>query len=206
MLCWDVNARPIKIFNVFIFDTIQRIKLQSPTIQKVALENFKFNAFGLLPENVLYSMICSDTDNMMIRRLAIMKKLSIRKSTTTKRLNKIPVIKYDAVHWYELIDLSQPGICEPALTADIATEILSDAMEKRTKLQLPVLPRHSQSVERAVKLTSEASHLVYMDKKPDIAIWSLSIAADKLDHLLLPKPPIRNRMKNFLSKKLLCFI
>ena len=56
---------------VFIFDMIQRIKLQSPTIQKVALENLKFNAFGLLPENVLYSMICSD--NMMVRRLAIKK-------------------------------------------------------------------------------------------------------------------------------------
>ena len=144
---------------VFIFDMIQRIKLQSPTIQKVALENLKFNAFGLLPENVLYSMICSD--NMMVRRLAIMKILSIRKSTTTKRLNKIPVIKYDAAHWYELIDLSQPGICEPALTADIATEILSDAMKKGIKLQLPVLSCHSQSVERVVKLTSETSHLVY---------------------------------------------
>ena len=62
---------------VFIFDVIQRIKLQSPTIQKVALENLKFNAFELLPENVLYSMICSD--NMMVRRLAIMKIISIRK-------------------------------------------------------------------------------------------------------------------------------
>ena len=80
---------------VFIFDMIQRMKLQSPTIQK-ALENLKFNAFGLLPENVLYSMICSD--NMMVRRLAIMKILSIRKPTTTKRLYKIPVIKYDAAH------------------------------------------------------------------------------------------------------------
>ena len=49
---------------VFMFDMIQRIKLQSPIIQKVALENLKFNAFGLLPENVLYSMICSD--NMMV--------------------------------------------------------------------------------------------------------------------------------------------
>ena len=144
---------------VFIFGMIQNIRLQSPTIGKAALENLNFNAFGLLPKNVLYSMICSD--NMMVRRLAIMKILSIRKSTTTKRLNKIPVIKYDAAHWYELIDLSQPGICEPALTADIDAEILSDAMEKGINLQLLVLPCHSQSVERAVKLTSEASHLVY---------------------------------------------
>ena len=52
-------------------------------------------------------------------------------------------------------------MCEPPLTADVATEILSAAMEKGMKLQLPVFPCHSQSVERAVKLTSEASHLVY---------------------------------------------
>ena len=78
-------------------------------------------------------------------------------------------------------------------------------MEKGIKLQLPVLLRDSQSVERAVKLTSEALHLVY-GQEADIAILSLSIAADKLDHPLLTKPPIRIHMKNFLSKKLLCFI
>jgi len=34
-------------------------------------------------------------------------------------------------------------------------------MENGTELKLPDLPSHSQSVERAVKLTSEASAIVY---------------------------------------------
>jgi len=48
-------------------------------------DNIRFNAFGLLPENLLYSMICSD--EMLVRELAIKQVLSIRKSVTTKRLN-----------------------------------------------------------------------------------------------------------------------
>jgi len=47
------------------------------------------------------------------------------------------------------------------MTADLTNEILTQALEKGWKVQMPVLPCHSQTVERAVKLTSEASHLVY---------------------------------------------
>jgi len=36
--------------------------------------------------------------------------LSIRKSITTKRLNKIPNINFNASYWYELIDISQVGL------------------------------------------------------------------------------------------------
>jgi len=47
--------RRLEMQPIFIFNMIQRIKLQSPTIQQVALDNLRFNAFDLLPE----SMLCS---------------------------------------------------------------------------------------------------------------------------------------------------
>ena len=78
-----------------------------------------------------------------------------------QRLNKITKINTEAAHWSELIDLSQRGICEPSLTDEFTKQVLQDALLYRNKLDLPDLPSHSQSVERAVKLTSEASHMVY---------------------------------------------
>jgi hypothetical protein len=70
-------------------------------------------------------------------------------------------INYEATHWSELIDLSQNGICEPALTENLSDDELKEALITEIKLDLPDLPAHSQSVERAVKMVSEASHIVY---------------------------------------------
>lgn len=78
-----------------------------------------------------------------------------------KRLKKITKINTAAQHWCELIELSQAGICEPALTEAFSEQELEEALQKGNKLELPDLPAHSQSVERAVKLTSEVSHVVY---------------------------------------------
>lgn len=77
----------------------------------MALHNLKFNAFALLPENVLYSMV--KCDEICVRETALKKILSIRRLTqqTHKRLKKITEIKIEANHWSELIDLSQNGIC-----------------------------------------------------------------------------------------------
>ena len=71
-----------------------------------------------------------------------------------KRLKKITAINTEATHWSQLISHSESGICEPALTEDFSDQELQDALLNDTKLYLPVLPSHSQSVERAVKLTS----------------------------------------------------
>ena len=60
----------------YIFNTIRRIKVLSSEVQATAFNNLKYNAFALLPENVLYSMIKSDETE--IRESALRKILSIR--------------------------------------------------------------------------------------------------------------------------------
>lgn len=65
------HKQPLHIFNM-----IQRIKQQSEEIQNVALNNLKYNAFALLPENMLYSMMKSEDAN--VRKTALEKILSIR--------------------------------------------------------------------------------------------------------------------------------
>ena len=69
-------------------------------------------------------------------------------------------INIDATHWSALVNLSQSGICEPALTEDFSDQELQEALLNGNKLELLDLPSHSQSIERAVKLTCEVSHTV----------------------------------------------
>ena len=78
-----------------------------------------------------------------------------------KRLKKITKINLAAHHWSELVNLNQPGVCEPGVTEDFPMEDIKESLLSGVKLDLPILPSHSQSVERAVKLTSEASYQVY---------------------------------------------
>nr|XP_047135839.1 uncharacterized protein LOC124813160 [Hydra vulgaris] len=96
---------------LYIFSMIKRTKEQSEEI-KTALKNLQHNAFALLSENILYSMMKSDEDK--VREAATRKILSIRRmKVPTKRLNKITAIKTDAYHWLDLAD--ETGNCELSL-------------------------------------------------------------------------------------------
>ena len=86
---------------------------------------------------------------------AIQRIRSESRTFDTEPAKKIPLINFDASCWSELIDLSDVSLLrEPVVTTDITD---SDIELHRTKPQLPNLPIHSQSVERVVKLVTEAS-------------------------------------------------
>ena len=144
----------------YLYFSVQQIKKQPDAVKATALNNLKYNAFALLPENVLYSMLMSD--DLDIRETALKKILLIRKGKSpVKRLKKITQINPDAGHWSQLIDLDQHGVCEPGMCAHFSDEELQNSLLTGVKLELPILPSHSQSVERCVKLVSDASHQVY---------------------------------------------
>lgn len=79
-------------------------------------------------------------------------------------MKKIPEINFGAVHWSDLISLSNNGICQPAMIENFTDNELHESSMSGTKLVLPDLPSHSQGVERAVKMTSDASKVVYGPK------------------------------------------
>ena len=64
---------------------------------------------------MLYSMLC-DSDPE-VRALALNKIIAIRESGSKARINKIMEINYDAERYWELVDIDNPGIGEPACTA-----------------------------------------------------------------------------------------
>ena len=71
------------------------------------------------------------------------------------------MINFKAVHWTDLIDLSVNGVCEPPFTLDFSDDELQNSLLTGEKINLPDFPSHSQGVERAVKLVTEASQSVY---------------------------------------------
>jgi hypothetical protein len=116
---WFEIKRDSKFHNqqLYIFNMIQRFKQQSEEVQGVAFKNLKYNAFALLPEIVLYSMMKSD--DLEVREAALKKILSIRSGKPAKkRLKMMTAINIEATHWSELTNLSQSVISEPALTED----------------------------------------------------------------------------------------
>ena len=75
---WFEIKRDNKFHNQqhYLFNMIQRIKQQPEDIQTIALKNLKYNAFALLHENMLYSMVKSEEPE--VRKAGIQNILSIR--------------------------------------------------------------------------------------------------------------------------------
>ena len=62
---------------------------------------------------------------------------------------------FDARDWDDIIDWEKICITEPALTATLTDEEIKNIKEK--PLDVPRYPNHTQSVERCVKLVTDAS-------------------------------------------------
>ena len=149
-----------------MFKTIQFTKeVLYPKVISIVKKNLPYNAFCLLPENFLYAMILSDES--WVRQLGLKTILQIRSHRAENPLaveasKKVPEINWEADHWTRLINLQEcSNLCEPAVTRSISDEEINSHMENDTKPELFQLPSHSQSVERSVKLVTEASTTVY---------------------------------------------
>ena len=159
---------------MYIFTQIILIKKQPVDVQTPALSSMKFSAWGLLPENFLYSLVASD--DIQAREIGLRKIIGLRKDTGRgikgKGKGKKPKrtlqlshtrFQFDCLHWYELVDLDIEGVAECPLTQNIPLQEIENALLNGTALlQVPTnFPAHSQSVERCVKLVTEASSHVF---------------------------------------------
>jgi len=170
-----------------LFEMIKDIK----NIKNVELENIVFpvlqrNAFCCLGENFLTSLLFSDVENH--RKLAANKILEIRQTENSElppAARQVPEINFDASDWTSLVDLGTLESSSPPCLRDIPQENIE------SMVLFPGIPPdfgiHSQSVERAVKLTSAASKTAYS--------W------EKRHELIVGKNKSRKLRKRFDSKK-----
>ena len=143
-----------------LYKTIQLVKLQDSRIQSIILKNLQGNSYCHLQENFLYCMLLDE--NLNIRNQALNQILKIRvlkEDITFKpklKPKSIMKINFYAESWDYLVSVDDIQI-EPPTTLCIMSENLREAIKSNLKLCIIDMPNNSQSVERAVKLTSEAS-------------------------------------------------
>ena len=71
---------------------------------------------------------------------------------------KVPDLQWNAKDWPNIVEWRKVKIHEPAITKEITIDRLKAAVE--TPVELPKFPLHSTSVERAVRLVTQASSQV----------------------------------------------
>ena len=162
---------------MIIFKQIENIRKMPSHVREPALKNVNNSGWPLLPENFLYCMAASV--ELQPREIAIKKIIAIREGSASegepekkgpgrpkivKRIVQVSKVEVNenAENWWDLVNINIAGVEEPPLTRDIPTDDLKHALLWGISLDLPRdLPAHSQTVERCVKLVSEAAVCVF---------------------------------------------
>lgn len=122
------------------------------------------------PENLLIAMLADD--NKVIRELACRRILKARSERVTRiRKFKIPSFNFNALHYTDIIAWhdKQISVTEPPLTKSLSAETLNEIVENGLGIKdnIALFPCHTQTVERCIKLVTEASGAVCGEKKRD---------------------------------------
>ena len=106
---------------IYFFALKQTLK-QPKKFRDIALKNITKNCYGLMPENVVFSLTQSNETD--IRNKGMRKVLEIRGASPFKSEKRIPKIKVNTERWSDFIDLETEGIAEPPFIMAFSSEEL----------------------------------------------------------------------------------
>nr|XP_047136095.1 uncharacterized protein LOC124813286 isoform X1 [Hydra vulgaris] len=139
------------------FKMTEQIRKQDEEMQSIYFKNLKKSSYCLLLENVLYCMLRDEESKTCV---LVIKKLRTSKNKECRITNIANVkINFQATSWIELVDFKKSS--EPVSTIWLKDDKIDALIATKEVPNLPEFPSHAQSVERAVKLVTEASHQVY---------------------------------------------
>ncbi|KAK0055677.1 hypothetical protein Bpfe_014952 [Biomphalaria pfeifferi] len=98
-----------------------------------------------------------------IRELALRRIMKSRKQKRTSSVRSfcVPLINFEATSYIDMIDWQKTPITEPPIVMDIDVDtFLTMIREDTSRLDFARYPCHTQSVERHIKLVTEASQVV----------------------------------------------
>jgi hypothetical protein len=144
-----------------IFQQTQLLKLLPDDVLDIVKPYVSRNCYHAHPENLLLSML--DDDDESIRKKAVSTILDIRSRdpslTRPVRPFRVPKLRYDADTYHELIDWKNEILTEPPLTYNLSDDMLKNIIE--VPLEIPPYRSHTQSIERVIKLVTNASGKTY---------------------------------------------
>ena len=167
MLCYGpgwfhIKTKPNLIHSPehFLTSVTNYRKLPEKT-QKIVKPFIASNSYHANSEHILLAMLCSD--DSQLREDAVQRILDLRAgSNSANQLREfVPpkTLNFNATHIRELIDWDLETISEPPLTYKLSTQALIEIEVE--KLTIKPYKVHTQSVELAVKLVTQASISVY---------------------------------------------
>jgi hypothetical protein len=158
----------------------------SGTISTIVVKDIlQRNGFCCLLENFLAGLMFSENPSHRLRAAKKIKEIRSKPGPEPKPVSfPVPKINFDVSDWGDMVDISQ-AVFEPPCTKNISTEDLEQMVTHR--VEPPRIPIHTQSVERAVRLTSEACMLSY--------VW------EKQHEYIVARNAARKQRKKFDSKK-----
>ena len=176
-----------------IFQMIQAIHhLSEKDIAGITLPVIQRNCFCLQPGNFLAALLYSKEEN---HRAQAMKKILESRTNPIliprhgekdgMRINVIPTINFNSQEWSTLINLEDVDCFQPPRVEEFNDEVVANIVQNRGTP--PNIPCHSQTVKRAVKVTSDSS------KK--------AVSLSKRNNIILAKCKSRMDRKCFKTKK-----
>ena len=133
-----------------------------------AINPLRRNAFCCLGENFLLSMIYSKDEDLRMK--GIDKVIALKGEPSLIHKVRPPVLNINARQWSEMVDLETLVSAVPAYLNKKSLEELEGMRDEPG--EPPNYPIHSQTVERAVKLVSEATKKSYNWDKQYMSILS----------------------------------
>ena len=170
--CWFMikQKRKFTFGPAIVFHQMSLIKTQRVEVQSVVKPVVQRNAYMAEPGIMLCSMLESESSEVRKKAVDIVLRLKSKppkkprmKVLRSVRALKVPVLQWDATTWVDIIDWSKASVHVPFIIECLSQEELTAALEKPHLF--PAFPVHTQSVERAVKLVTEASSQVCGEEK-----------------------------------------
>ncbi|GBM10877.1 hypothetical protein AVEN_42131-1 [Araneus ventricosus] len=145
-------------------NTISTTKYLSHDLKNVVAGVICRNSFFAQPGIILLCMLKDERPH--IRELAARRIIKSRESSSDGKSVHVflpPKLNFEATNYTEMIDWSSITITSQPILLDISTDVFKSIVrdKKNPEWNLVHFPRHTQIVERCVKLATEATAEVY---------------------------------------------
>lgn len=144
-----------------LFRSIQLSRYLSTELRDIIDPVIQRNGYFGHPENLLLAMISDQREyvrELGLRRILKARTLRADEQATVRQFC-VPKMNLNATEYFELIDWQDVTITEPPLTMDISDEDIKLFVKSggQSTIEFERFPCHTQSVERCVKMVTEAS-------------------------------------------------
>lgn len=153
-----------------VHQMIVKSRYLSPKHKKIIDPVIHRNAYFAHPENLLLAMMTDHRPH--IRKLGLRRVMKARAVKPSGKIRKFKIpakLNFDAVEYFDMIDWAVCPISEPPVIKSMTDAELKELImtEVTPTVSFPKFPCHTQSVERHVKLVTEAAKTVCGQKSRD---------------------------------------